>query len=340
MTSTAAVARVRAIMFGPWVAASLHTIAELRIADLVSCGPRSAEELAVAAGVRPDPLRRVLRVLVAHGVFAERTDGRFEQNELSDLLRQDVSGSLRPSVLLHASGARWALWPHMLHSVRTGETAFSKAHGVEVFDYLARHEEDARLFNSAMSQGSAVLAEEIVAGYDFGRFRTIVDVGGGHGLLLARLLEAVPAARGVLFDLPEVIEGARAVLAARGLADRCALVGGSFFDAVPPGEGYVMKWILHDWDDAACHTILANIRSMIPPDDGRVVVVDRLIPERVADDASIRVNLLMDLTMLMTHKGRERTENEFRRMFEQTGFALASVRTTPTGHGIFEGVPA
>lgn len=339
MTSAAAVARVRAIMFGPWVAASLHTAAELRIADLVASEPRSAEELAVAAGVRPELLRRILRVLVAHGVFAEREDGRFEQNELSGLLREDVSGSLRSSVLLHASGARWAVWPHMLHSVRTGETAFSKAHGLEVFDYLAKHEEDARLFNSAMSQGSARLAEEIVAGYDFGRFRTIVDVGGGHGLLLAKLLEAVTAARGVLFDLPEVIEGARAALAARGLADRCALVGGSFFDAVPAGEGYIMKWILHDWDDAACHKILRNIRSVIPH-GGRVVVVDRLIPERVIDDASIRVNLLMDLTMLMIQKGRERTESEFRQMFEQTGFALASVRTTPTGHGIFEGVPA
>jgi hypothetical protein len=184
------------------------------------------------------------------------------------------------------------------------------------------------------------LAEEIVAGYDFGRFRTIVDVGGGHGLLLARLLEAVPTARGVLFDLPEVIQGARAELAARGLAERCSLVGGSFFDAVPSGgDGYIMKWILHDWDDAACHRILRTIRSVIPP-DGRVVVVDRLIPERVTDDASLRVNLLMDLTMLMTHMGRERTEKEFGRIFEQSRFALGSVRTTRTGHGIFEGVPA
>ena len=340
LTSTAAVARVRSMIYGPWVAASLHTVAELRIADLLAREPRSAAELAAAAGVRPDPLRRVLRVLVAHGVFAERADGRFEQNELSDLLREDVNGSLRPSVLLHGSGARWVLWPQMLHTLRTGETAFSKVHGVEVFDYLARHEEDARLFNGVMSQGSALLAAEIVAGYDFGQFRTIVDVGGGHGLLLSRLLEAIPMARGVLFDLPEVIEGARAALAARGLADRCALVGGSFFDAVPSGgDGYIMKWILHDWDDAACHTILRNIRSVIPP-DGRVVVVDRLTPERVTDDASLRVNLLMDLNMLVTHTGRERTEKEFRRLFEQTGFALASVRTTATAHGILEGVPA
>jgi hypothetical protein len=277
-------------------------------------------------------------VLVAHGVFSEGADGRFEQNELSDLLREDANGSLRPSVLLHGSGARWALWPQMLHTLRTGETAFSKVHGVEVFDYLARHAEDARLFNRTMSQGSALLAEEIVAGYDFGRFRTIVDVGGGHGLLLSRLLAAAPKARGVLFDLPEVIESAHAALAAQGLADRCALVGGSFFDAVPSGgDGYIMKWILHDWDDTACHRILRNIRSVIPP-EGRVVVVDRLLPEHVIDDASLRVNLLMDLTMLMTHKGRERTEKEFRRMFEQTGFALAPVRTTPTGHGILEGL--
>lgn len=184
MTSAAAVARVRSIMFGPWVAASLYAVAELGIADLLAREPRSAAELAAAASVRPDPLRRVLRVLVAHGVFGERADGRFEQNELSDLLREDANGSLRPSVLLHGSGTRWMLWPQMLHTLRTGETAFSKAHGMEVFDYLARHEEDARLFNRAMSQGSAALAEEIVTGYDFGRFRMIVDVGGGHGLLL------------------------------------------------------------------------------------------------------------------------------------------------------------
>jgi hypothetical protein len=129
-------------------------------------------------------------------------------------------------------------------------------------------------------------------------------------------------------------------LVARGLAERCELVGGSFFDAVPSGgDGYIMKWILHDWDEAACYKILRNIRSVIPP-DGRVVVVDRLLPETVLDDASLRVNQLMDLNMLMTHMGRERTEKEFRRIFEQTGFALASLRTTPTGHGILEGVPA
>ena len=340
MTSTAAVARVRSMIFGPWVAASLHTVAELRIADLLARGPRSAEELATAAGVKLDPLRRVLRVLVAHGVFTERADGRFEQNELSDLLLENASSSLRPSVLLHGSKARWGLWPQMLHTLRTGDTAFSKVHGMEVFDYLARHEEDARLFSSVMRQGSAALAAEIVAGYDFGQFQTIVDVGGGHGFLLFRLLEAVPKARGVLFDLPDVIEGAHAALATRGLADRCTLVGGSFFDAVPPGgDGYIMKWILHDWDDASCLRILRNIRSAIPV-HGRVVVVDRLLPEIVTDDASIRVNLLMDLTMLMTHKGRERTETEVRRIFEQAAFVLTSVRTTATAHGIFEGAPA
>ena len=180
MTSAAAVARVRSMIFGPWVAASLHTVAELRIADLLAREPRSAGELAAATGVKPDPLRRVLRVLVAHGMFAERADGHFEQNELSDLLREDEIGSLRPSVLLHGSSARWGLWPQMLHTLRTGETAFSKVHCMEIFDYLANHEEDARLFNSVMSQGSAALAAEIVAGYDFGRFQSIVDVGGGQ----------------------------------------------------------------------------------------------------------------------------------------------------------------
>lgn len=340
MNPPSAVDRVRAMIFGPWVAASLYAAAELRIADLLAQGPRSAEELATAAGVKPDPLRRVLRALVAHGVFVECEDGRFKQSELSDLLRDDIAGTLRPTVLLYGGRALWAPWSQILHTIRTGETAFSKVHGAELFDYFGEHEEDARIFNRAMTQGSAAVAEDIVRAYDFGRFHTIVDVGGGQGLLLARILGAFRGARGILFDLPQVMEGARAVLAKQGVADRCTLVGGSFFDAVPAGgDGYVMKWILHDWDDAACTKILRNVRAVIPL-DGRLVVVERVMPERVADDAPVRFGLLMDVNMLVNLAGRERTEEEFRRLFEASGFRLTSARGTGTGLGIVEGVPA
>jgi len=235
----------------------------------------------------------------------------------------------------------WTSSGEMLHSIRTGETAFSKVHGAELFEYMKRDPEMAALFNRAMTEGSVRLAGEIVAACDFSRFGTIVDVGGGQGWLLSAILAAAPAARGILLDLPHVVETARPVVAERGVADRCRLVGGSFFESIPAGgDAYVMKWIIHDWDDEDATRILRNIRTVIQP-AGRLLVFDRVLPEQITDgDPVTQQGTLNDLNMLVNVTGRERTEVEFRRLFAAGGFALTSARNTSSDLGIVEGAPA
>jgi O-methyltransferase domain/Dimerisation domain len=341
MPSAATTQRLLAMISGHWVTASLYTAAVLEIADLLAAEPRSAEGLAQATRTNPDALRRLLRMLAAHGVFAQREDGRFEQTELSTLLRGDVAGSLRSILLMYGSEVWSASWGQMLHSIRTGETAFSKVHGAELFEYMKEDGEFAATFNRAMTEGSARLAAEIVAAYDFSRFGTIVDVGGGQGWLLSAILRAAPAARGVLVDLPHVIETAHALVRDPGVAERCELVGGSFFESVPAGgDAYVMKWIIHDWDDEDATRILRCVRAAIPP-TGRLIVFDRVLPERVTEgDPCDQSGTLMDLNMLVNVTGRERTEPEFRKLFAAGGFTLSSARSTPSGLGIVEGLPA
>jgi predicted O-methyltransferase YrrM len=340
MPTLTTVQRFLAMASGNWVAASLYAAAVLGIADLLAEGPRSAGDLAEATQADPDALRRLLRMLAAHGVFAERGDGRFEQTELSTLLRDDAAGSLRSMLLMYGSEVWRVPWGEMVHSIRTGETAFSKMHGAELFEYMKRDGEFAATFNRAMTEGSARLAAEIVVAYDFSGFGTIVDVGGGQGWLLSAILRAVPAARGVLVDLPHVIETARALIGERGVADRCELVSGSFFESVPAGgDAYVLKWIIHDWNDADATRILRTVRAAVPR-TGRLIVFDRVLPERVREGNPLdQSGTLMDLNMLVNVTGRERTEAEFRRLFAAAGFTLSSARSTPSGLGVVEGLP-
>jgi hypothetical protein len=341
MSSPTALQRFLEMVTAGWVSASLHTVAVLGIADLVADGPCSAEALARATNTNPDALRRLLRALSAHGLFAEREDGRFEQTELSDFLREGVVGALRSYVLMLCGEVISPSWGQMLHSIRTGGTAFAKVHGSELFEYMQHDADFAAIFNQAMTEGSARMADEIVASYDFSPFAAIVDVGGGQGWLLSAILTAAPAARGILFDLPHVVEAARPVIAKRGVANRCELVPGSFFESVPAGgNAYVMKWIIHDWDDDDAARILRNVRAVISP-DGRLVVFDRVLPERItAGDPLLQLGTLMDLNMLVNVTGRERTEAQFRTLFAAGGFRLTSARTTPSGLGIVEGAPA
>jgi hypothetical protein len=330
-----------AMIGGARVTAALYTAAVLRLPDLLAAGPRSAEELAEATHTHANAVRRLLRALAAHGVFAERDDGRFEQTDLSDLLREGARGSVRALALLFGGKMLWPSWGEMLHSIQTGRTGFSKVHGVEFFEYLRGDPAEAANFNQAMTEGSMWVAAEIVSAYRFSAFGTIVDVGGGQGWLLSAILAATPAARGILFDLPDVVDAARAAISERGVADRCELVAGSFFEFVPGGgDAYTMKWILHDWDDADAIKILRNIRAAIAP-GGRLIVFDRVMPERITPgDPLLQSATLMDLNMLVNVTGRERTEAELRTVLMAGGFRLTSARTTPSGLGIVESVPA
>jgi O-methyltransferase domain/Dimerisation domain len=323
-----------------WVSAALHTAVELRIPDLLADGPRFAEDLAEASGAAPDPLRRLLRTLAAHEVVAERADGRFEKTAISDLLREDVPG-LRSLLLMYGHPVWWAAWGAMAHAIRTGETAFSKVHGDELFAYMKRDAEMNALFNRVMTEGSVRLAAEIVAACDFTPFGTVVDLGGGQGWLLSAILAAVPAARGILFDQPHVVETARPVLAERGVAERCEVVGGSFFESVPGGgDAYTMKWIIHDWDDDDATKILRNVRAVMPS-GARLFVFDRVLPAQMTgNDHLAQQGTLSDLNMLVNVTGRERTEAEFRELFQASGFSLTSARNTSSEIGIVEGVPA
>lgn len=341
MSTPPAVQRFLEMVTASWVSASLHTVAVLGIADLLAGGPRSAEDLARATKTKPDPLRRLLRALTAQGVFAEHEDGRFGQSELSGFLREGVAGGLRSFALMLCGDVIQPSWGQMLHSIRSGGTGFAKVHGSELFEYMKQDANFAAIFNSAMTESSARVADEIVTTYDFSRFATIVDVGGGQGWLLSAILKAVPAARGILVDLSHVIEAARPVVAERGVAARCELVAGSFFESVPAGgDAYIMKWIIHDWDDDDATRILRNVRAVIPS-RGQLVVFDRVLPERITEgDPGLRLGTLMDLNMLVNVTGRERTEAEFRRLLAAGGFTLTSARSTPSGLGIVEGAPA
>jgi len=256
---------------GHYVSHAIYAAAKLGIADLLGTGPQRCDDLAKATGTHAPALRRVLRLLASAGVFAETEDGRFELTPVGSCL-QSGPGSFRPVALLFTSPGVRAAWGDLLHSVRTGEPALSHVFGVGSFEYFAQHPEEAAVFDEAMGAFTAMVAIAVAAAYDFSRFGTIIDVGGGEGALLAGILRANPALRGVVFDMPRVAEGANETIAAAGLGDRCEFVGGDFFEAVPGGgDAYILKHVIHDWDDA----LGQDSPELSPCDEGGGQAADR-----------------------------------------------------------------
>lgn len=327
-------------VFGFVPARVISATAELGLADLLAAGPRTSEELAAETGLHAPSLRRVLRLLTTVGVVAQVEPDRFELTELGGTLRSDVPESVRSFVTMLCDEWSWRSWGDLVPSLRTGEIAVDRVMGMPLFDYLGQHPEKAALFNKAMSDMTRTVAPAVVAGYDFSQFSTVVDVGGGNGTLLAQILEAAPGVQGVLFDLPAVLESAVPVLGAAGVTDRCRMVGGDFFVSVPEGgDAYVMKMIVHDWDDGKAVTILRNCRKAMTP-EGRVLLVERVIPEMVRPQDT--QTLIIDLFMLIALGGRERTEAEYRDLLAQADLELIRVieGLTPVGDCIVEAVPA
>ncbi|NOT53608.1 MAG: methyltransferase, partial [Deltaproteobacteria bacterium] len=241
---------------GFWISQAIYAAAKLGIADLVKEGPKPCEALAQATGVLPHTLYRLLRALASVGVFREDEDGRFGLTPLAAGLQTSVPGSLRAFAIMQ-SELQYRAYGEVLHSVKTGATAFNLVHGQELFPYLTQHPTAAAVFDAAMTDYTMQVAAAIVAAYDFSQFGTLIDVGGGYGTLLTALLQANPALRGVLFDLPHVAEDAKRRIAEAGLAERCAITGGDFFATVPSGgDAYLLKWIIHDWDDERAVTLL------------------------------------------------------------------------------------
>ncbi len=326
------------LMGGFRVSQAIYVVAELGIADYLADGPQGSDALAAATHTDEAALYRILRLLAGVGLFEEVAPRRFALTGLGAGLRRDVPGSIRPVTVNILDEPRWQAWGQLLHSVRTGEIGFDHYHGMGLFDYLGAHPENAASFNRAMTSNTALSGTAITRAYDFSGVRRLVDVGGGHGLLLATILQAHPTMRGVLFDLPEVIAGAQAVLEAAGVANRCEVVGGDFFSAVSPGgDAYILRQIIHDWDDAQATAILANVRRAMQG-RGKVLVVERTIAPDYRQALPV---LHLDVQMLVLLGGGERTEAEYGALFAAADLRLSAA--VPLGDAeqfsIYEGMP-
>ena len=301
---------------GALAAQAVHVGAKLALADLVASSPKSVAQLADATHTHSSSLGRVLRALTSLGIFVEDSEGRYRQTALSDTLRSDHPESMRPFAMMLGSHFVWTPSGALEETVRTGQPAFERIYGVPFFDHLARHSDDAAVFNGAMSSSPRYVAA-IVEAYDFSKFGRIVDVGGGHGLLLAAILSANPRLRGVLYDLPSVVAGA---LRQEAISERYEIIGGDFFQGVPAGaDAYVLKGIIHDWNDHAALKILKNCRQAIPP-NGTLLLVETVL-SRATDPAGA----LMDMLMMVLTSGRERTESEFRSLLQEAAFSMTHV---------------
>jgi hypothetical protein len=321
---------------GYQVSQAIFVAATLGIADLIGSGSRTSDEIAAATDADPRSLYRLLRALAAVGVFHEEDDRRFSLTELGEGLRSEASQSVAGWAAFVGRPAHWQSWGDLLHSVRTGEGAFEHVHGTDVWTYRAGHPEEGAVFDGAMRTLSRRAARALVEAYDFGPFAVVVDVGGGNGTLLAELLPAYPEMQGVLFDQPQVVAGAEDVLRGAGVADRCRVVGGSFFDTVPEGgDAYVLKAIIHDWEDAEALAILRTCRAAIR-DGGVLLLIERELGSPNADPQA----KLSDLNMLVGPGGRERTLEEFETLLAEAGFRLTGATPTEAGLSVIEAIPS
>lgn len=324
---------------GYLVSRGLHVAAELGIADQLKDGPKSIEELASATGANQQSLYRLLRMLAGHGVFVEEAPGRFCSTPTGAVLQAGVVGSVCDAVKmigdLTGDGAWWPVVGHLRHSVMTGQPAFDYLQGTDFFDYLAQHPEAGAWFDRGLANFATAENTAITGYYDFGQFRRVVDVGGEQGGFLAEVLKAFPGVTGVLCDRPQVIQEP-AYLTAAGLTDRCEIVGIDFFESVPGGgDVYVLKRILHDWADEQCVQILRVCREAMR-ENARILVVDAVVPPGNEPHPA----KIMDILMMVGLEGRERTEQEFRELYQRAGLKLTKVVCTPSVLSVIEGAPA
>ena len=325
---------VLTVSTGIWSAQALWAAASLGVADVLAGGPRTPDEIASVTGTLRRPLYRVLRALASLGIFAERPDGRIENTALSETLRSDVPGSVRDYVIFVGQPWHVSAYGEIMHSLRTGKPGADRVLGKDVWAFLRSDPEQAQIFNAGMTGIIAETAFAVREAYGFAGIRTLVDVGGGHGMLLATVLAANPALRGVLFDLPHVVEGAAPTFERAGVRDRVTISGGDFFAEVPRADAYVLSHIIHDWDDERATAILRSIRRSAEP-GARVLLVETVIPPLNAPS----FGKLLDLEMLVLPGGVERTEAEYAALFRAAGFRLARIVPTQSMSSVIEAVP-
>ena len=328
---------LRNLICGYFISRAVYVAAYLNLADLLADAPQDAAGLAAQVNVHGPTLYRVLRVLAAAGVFTENEDGTFSNTELSNLLRQEVPGSLHALALMFGDKTSWLPWEDLAYSVKTGSSAFEHVFGMPYFDYLSKHPANAQLFDKAMISSSSMVNDAIVAAYDFSSIKVLVDIGGGRGATLAHILKANPHLLGMLFDLPHVTTAAKEYLGSMGVSDRCEVVAGNFFESVlSGGDAYFMKHILHELGDEQCHLLLQRCHAAMGK-NGKLLIVEKIIPPgNEPFDGK-----LLDLHMLiMMHDGRERTKLEYQKLFEASGFRLSRVVDTNSPWSVLEAVKA
>jgi len=328
---------LRHLSTGFWVSQAIAVVTDLGIAEHLQDGPKTCAELASAVGADVDALYRLLRGTASVGVFAEDAQGCFMLTPLANLLLVEGPQSWRAAALMSGQAWVWQAWGALAYSVKTGQPAFEHVFGVDFDTYLAQHDDAANVFQEFMSVATAEEAMAVPPVYDFSGLSRVVDVGGGRGALLAAVLKANPHLHGVLFDAPHVVAGAQPTLETQGVADRCEVVGGDFFESLPTGgDAYMLKWILVSWDDERSVTILQNCRQALGS-HGRLLVIERIIPP----GNEPFFGKLADLNLLVMYKGRHRTERDYRGLFARAGFELTRIIPThsPTEFSVIEGIP-
>lgn len=324
--------RLNQLITGYWGTQAIYVAAKLRIADLLADGPRSVNDLAKQTNTDPQSLYRLLRALASMGIFTDDGTQTFSLTPMAELLRSDVPGSQHAMALM-CGEEHYQAWGELLYSVKTGKMAFDKMFGMPIFEYLSKNIEQAKIFDAAMVGVHGRESAAMVEAYDFAGTGVIADIGGGNGSLLTTILSKFPTIRGILYDLPGVTERAKSNIEKAGLSSRCSVIGGNFFESVPEGaDAYLMRHIIHDWDDEKALTILRNVHRVIRP-DARLLVIEGVIPP--GNDPHF--GKLLDLTMLTLPGGKERTEEEYRLLFEKGGFRMKRIVPTNAQVDIIEG---
>ncbi|MBD3886706.1 methyltransferase [Phormidium tenue FACHB-886] len=311
---------------GFWIARSIYLAAQLGVADLFDDQPKTIAQLAAATNTDPRSLYRLLRALSSVGIFTE-SDQSFALTPLGATLKSDSPGSMRYAAMAQMGDDHSLGWSNGLHSLKTGEIAFDAAAGMSVWDYYAQHPEAGKVFSQSMTSMGTAIAQAVVASYDFSRFNTIVDVGGAQGSLISTILQANSHLNGILFDLPEIIANVQ-------VDQNIQPVAGNFFESVPTGgDAYLMRWIIHDWNDEKSSIILKNCHQAMP-EHGKLLLVESIIPPGNEPSPA----KFIDVIMLLMTGGRERTEEEYRSLLRSNGFELTRVIPTPSLLSIIEAV--
>ncbi|MGA8036973.1 MAG: methyltransferase [Candidatus Acidiferrales bacterium] len=323
------------ILGGAFLAGAVSCLAQMGIPELLASGPKDAKQLAAELGALPGPLYRLMRATASIGVLHQGTDGKFSQTPLSAILCADAKPSLKAFAIMGGRDWHGRGWSNLEHCVRTGRTAAEKMFGQPMFQWLASQPDEAAIFHQAMTELSMITSPAIAQAYDFSGIHSIVDIAGGHGFLLAAILERNPHVKGTLFEVDYVLEGAKGG-PLKPHTHRCGFESGDMFKNIPTGrDAYIMKHIIHDWPDQTCVDLLKACRCGVNP-GGKLLVVDSVIHP----GNNFEPGKFLDLQMMLFPSGRERTGSEFAEIFAAAGWKLSRVIDTKTDDSIVEGIPA